>query len=178
MKKSQYLLVGQIGKPHGTKGGLRVNSYSDYPQISFAPGTSLRLGDHDGNFPSLGLEFLKVDSARIFGAGLLVHFDGVFNRSAAGALTSRSLFLAVEEVAELQEGEYFWHDLVGMEVVDLEASVLGKVSSVYELSPLDLLEVSGPGSSFMIPCSQEIIVSVDLENQRIVVDPPEGLLGL
>ena len=49
---------------------------------------------------------------------------------------------------------------------------------MYELDPLDLLEVSGPESSFMIPCSREIVVSVDVEGKRIVLDPTEGLLDL
>ena len=78
----------------------------------------------------------------------------------------------------LQEGEYFWHDLVGMEVFDLEGVFLGKVCGVHELAPVDLLEVSGPESSFMIPCSSEIVVTVNLERKKIVLDPPDGLLDL
>ena len=81
-------------------------------------------------------------------------------------------------IRDRQKGEYFWHDLVGMEVADLKGDLLGEVSAVYELAPLDLLEVSGPESSFMIPCSREIVVSVDVEGKRIVLDPPEGLLDL
>ena len=178
MNQSQYLLVGEIGKPHGTKGELRVSTYSDYPEISFAPGTILRLGNREGRFPHSPIQTIKVQTSRIFRNGLLVLFDDVFDRSMARSLTGKSLFLSADEVAELKKGEYFWHDLVGMEVVNLEGDLLGEVSTVYELAPLDLLEVSGPESSFMIPCSREIVVSVDVEGKRIVLDPPKGLLDL
>ena len=178
VNKSQYFLVGEIGKPHGTKGELRVSPYSDYPEISFAPGTILRLGNREGRLPHSPVENIKVLTSRIFRNGLLVLFDDVFDRSMARSLTGKGLFLSADEVAELQKGEYFWHDLVGMEVADLKGDLLGEVSAVYELAPLDLLEVSGPESSFMIPCSREIVVSVDVEGKRIVLDPPEGLLDL
>ena len=177
MNKPQYLLVGRIGKPHGTKGELRVRPFSDHPEISFAPGTIFQLDGDEKRRPSIP-ETLRVNNVRTFRTGLLVHFDGVIDRSMATALTGSNLFLPADEVAELEEGEYFWHDLVGMEVVDLKDKFLGKVSSVYELNPLDLLEVSGPESNFMIPCSAEIVVSVNLEGRKIVLDLPEGLLDV
>jgi len=175
--KSQYLLVGQLGKPHGVKGGIRVNPFTNYPEISFAPGTTLYLGDDKGNLPT-NPKVIRLGAARPFQTGLLVNLEGVFDRNMARSLTGSHIFLLADQVAELQEGEYFWHDLVGMEVFDLEGVFLGKVSGVYELAPVDLLEVSGPESSFMIPCSSEIVVNVNLERKKIVLDPPDGLLDL
>jgi 16S rRNA processing protein RimM len=175
--KSQYLLVGQLGKPHGLKGGIRVSPFTNYPETSFAPGITLYLGDDKGNLPS-NPKAIRLDAARPFQAGLLVNLEGVFDRSMAGTLTGSHLFLSADQAAELQEGEYFWHDLVGMEVFDLKGEFLGEVCGVHELAPVDLLEVSGPESSFMIPCTSEIVVTVSLDKKRIVLDPPDGLLDL
>jgi 16S rRNA processing protein RimM len=177
VEKSQYLLVGQLGKPHGIKGEIRVSPFTDYPETSFAPGVTLYLGDDKGNFLP-GARAIRLESARPFQTGLLVNLEGVSDRAMARILTGKHLFLSVNEVAELQEGEYFWHDLVGMEAFDLKGKLLGKICSVHGFNPVDLLEITGPEISFMIPCTSEFVVTVSLEEKRIVLDPPDGLLDL
>jgi len=85
---------------------------------------------------------------------------------------------AVDEVAPLEEGEVFYHQLLGSDVYTVDGTRLGRVAEVYELAPSDLLEVRGEGRTYMIPFRAEIVVEVDPEGGRVVVDPPDGLLDL
>ena len=83
---------------------------------------------------------------------------------------------AMDQIEELAEGETFYHDLLGMEVVTVEGEQVGEVIEVYELRPADLLEIRGPERTFMIPYISAMIQSVGVADNRIVLGPPPGLL--
>jgi 16S rRNA processing protein RimM len=72
----------------------------------------------------------------------------------------------------------FYHQLLGMEVVTKQGTRLGEIAEVYELRPAPMLEVRGPEGEIMIPFLSHIVVEVDRDGRRMVVDPPEGLLDL
>jgi 16S rRNA processing protein RimM len=78
----------------------------------------------------------------------------------------------------LADGELFYHQLLGMEVVTTDGASIGEIREVYELEPADMLEVRGPEREVMIPFLKEIVVEVDADARRIVIDPPDGLLDL
>jgi 16S rRNA processing protein RimM len=91
-------------------------------------------------------------------------------------LLDRYVMRAMDQIEELAEGETFYHDLLGMEVVTVEGERVGEVIEVYELRSADLLEIRGPEKTFMIPYISEMIQSVSVVENRIVLDPPPGLL--
>ena len=78
----------------------------------------------------------------------------------------------------MAEGEVFYHQLLGMEVVTKDDEFVGEIREVYELRPAHLLEVHGPRGEIMIPFLSHVVVEVDTEKGRMVIDPPEGLLDL
>ena len=108
--------------------------------------------------------------------GFLVRFEGVHDRTRMDGLLDRYVMRAMDQIEELAEGETFYHDLLGMEVVTVEGEQVGEVIEVYELRPADLLEIRGPEKTFMIPYISEMIQSVSVADNRIVLDPPPGLL--
>ena len=91
-------------------------------------------------------------------------------------LLDRYVLRAVEQLEELEEGETFYHDLLGMEVFTVEGEPIGEVIEVYELRPADLLEIRGADKTFMIPYISQMVQSVSVADNRIVLDPPPGLL--
>ena len=105
-------------------------------------------------------------------------FGGVDDRNQAELLKGHYLYRDIEELEPLAEGEVFYHQLLGMEVVTVSGERIGTVTEVYELRPADLLEVRGEGRQVMIPFLDHIVVDVDVDGGRLVVDPPEGLLDL
>jgi len=173
-----YLVVGHINKPHGTKGELFVWPLTDHPESVYAPGVVLLSGDEGADQPDLAAPPLRIRDVRDFRRGVLVSFEDVRDRSDAELLRGRYLFTEAASVEPLAEGEVFYHQLLGMEVVTNDGERLGEISEVYELRPADLLEVRGPRGEIMIPFLASIVVQVDTEARRMVVDPPEGLLDL
>lgn len=173
-----FLAVGHLTKAHGISGELFVAPLTDHPEGTFAPGVVLRLADPAGLAPDPDLPPLRVVSARPFKGAWLVGFGGVETRSEAEVLRGRYLLREAAEVEPLEEGEYFYHDLLGLEVLTRDGRLLGRVREIYEMSPADLIDVRGEGRDYMIPFRKEFVVEVDLDAGCVVVDPPEGLLDL
>lgn len=171
----EHLIVGTIQKPHGIKGELFVRVETDRPEVAFAPGRILALGDGEGK--PVG-SALTVERARPFKAGFLLKAPEVSTREAADELRGRTLLLPVEEAAPLEEGEVFVHDLVGMEVRAGEEPV-GTVRDVYEVPGGHLLAVQRPGKGeLMVPFVEAVVRGVDVEARVLEIDPPPGLLEL
>jgi 16S rRNA processing protein RimM len=173
-----FLAVGHLTRAHGLLGEFFVASLTDHPEGSFAPGVVLLLGDATGLVPDPDLPPLRVVAARAFKGGLIVEFAGVESRSEAETLRGRYLLRPTSELEPPAEGEYWQHQLVGLEVFTVEGRRLGTVRALYELAPSGLLEVAGEGKEYLLPFREEIVVEVDVEGGRMVVDPPEGLLDL
>jgi len=174
----RFLVVGHLNKAHGMKGELFVWPLTDYPGSIFAPGVVLRMGPEEGDEPDPDMPPLRIEAVRPFRQGFIVAFGGVGDRSRAEAMRGRYLFRSFDEVEPLAEGEVFYHRLLGMEVFTEGGERIGEIVEVYEARPADLLEVRRPEGVVMIPFLDHIIVSVDADMGRMIIDPPEGLLDL
>lgn len=173
-----YLVVGHLNKAHGTKGELFVWPLTDHPEGTFAPGVVLYLGDQTGNQPDPERPSLVVESARPFRRGYLVRLRGIYDRDAAELLRDRYLLRPVEELAPVEEGEVFYHQLLGLTVRTVGGEEVGRIVEVYELRPADLLEIRGETKTHYLPFLASIVRELDLEEGVMVVDLPEGLLEL
>ena len=170
------MVVGHVSKPHGMRGELSVQVLTDHPEELFAPGAVMRPGDTDGQGPDPSLSVLQVEEARPFQKGWLVSFQGIGSRDAADFLRGRYLMVERERVPALVEGEVFYHQLLGMEVVTTQGVRLGEISEVYELLPADLLEVRTEQGTVLVPFLDQIVRNVDVVGRRLVIDPPDGLV--
>lgn len=173
-----FLVVGHISKSHGIRGEVFVQSLTDHPEGTFAPGVVLRLADSRGREPDPDAPPMRVEAVRPHREGFLVTFAGVTTRSEADALRKRYLVRPMEDVEPLAEGEAFYHQILGLQVYTVDGVLLGRVTELYELAPSDLLEVRGEGGEYLIPFRQDVVVELDVEGGRVVVDPPAGLLDL
>jgi 16S rRNA processing protein RimM len=158
------LLAGEIGKPHGISGEVYVVPISDDPR-RFQAGSTLLWEDRS----------LVVEATRPHGNRFLVKFEGIETRDQAETLRG-PLYVPIEEARNLEEGEFWQHDLVGCEVVSSDGHPAGTVTQVVTGAAHDLLVVATSGGDRMIPLVKDIVVSVDPEARKIVVDPPAGLL--
>ena len=175
--RPEWLVVGQISKPHGNKGEVFVWPLTDAPEAVYAEGRELLLGDTDGG-PGEGLEKLTVRARRPYQRGWLVTFDELPDRDAAEDIARRYLLIPLAQAEPRAEGEHFYHELLGAEVVTVDGTTVGKVREVFDTDPAHLLEVKGEGKVHLIPFTSQVVKEVDAEARRIVIDPPEGLLEL
>jgi 16S rRNA processing protein RimM len=173
-----YLVVGHLNKVHGTKGELFVWPLTDHPESTFAPGVILYLGDEEGETPDTSRPSLVIEAVRAFRRGFLMKVNGVTTRTEAEYVVGRYLFRPKSELASLEEGEVFYHQLLNMKVLTVGGDEVGVIEEVYELTPADLLAVRGPEGVRHIPFLKSIVKEVDAEAGTMVIDPPEGLLDL
>jgi 16S rRNA processing protein RimM len=166
------VVVGRIGRPHGVRGDVNVESRTDEPDRRFAPGTVLST-DHPVH------RQLTVADSRWHSGRLLLHFSEAADRTAVEAL--RGVLLSTEvDPAEVPDDpdEFYDHQLVGLTVVDGSGTTLGSVSEVVH-GAQDLLVVARvDGRRAMIPFVEALVPGVDVAGGRLVVDLPDGLLDL
>lgn len=117
---------------------------------------------------------LKVVEARPQGKLWAVKVEGVDDRTAAEGWVGSEVWAERGELGEAEEGEFLWADLEGLEVVTAQGEAVGKVTELYATGGVDVLVVRGEKGEALIPLAP--YVTVDLEQRRIVVDPPAGLL--
>ena len=174
----RFLAVGHIVKPHGIKGEFLVLPLTDHPQSTYRPGVMLHLGSVDSANPDPGLPALKLEEVRPYRNGYIASAGGITDRSDAERLRGHYLFREVSALEPLGDGEFFYHQLLGMKVQTNIGTVVGEVTEVYELDPNDILCVQGHEGEIMIPFSKEIVLQVNADEKCIVIDPPDGLLDL
>lgn len=175
----EFVVVGHLSKPHGTKGELYVWPLTDRPESTFLPGMSLLISRPGSDEPDEDFPPAEISAVRPYRRGYLLFLEGVRDRNSSELLRDRYLLRPFAETDPLDEGEIFYHQLLGMRIVTREGEEVGRIREVYGLRPAELLEVERPdGTTLLVPFLQEIVVEWDTVGHRMTIDPPEGLLDL
>jgi 16S rRNA processing protein RimM len=106
----------------------------------------------------------------------VVEFDGITERESVGALSGRELFVPEDRIEPPGAGEYYYYQLIGLDVETRDGVKLGVLRSILETGSADIYVVDREGVEFLVPAIEDVICEVDLERNKMVVDPPEGLL--
>ena len=152
------ILLGEIGRPHGVRGLVRVRSFTAEPMGLTAYGP---LTDEKGERRFV-LELLAEDLARI---------EGVSDRDAAARLTGTKLYVPRDALPPPEEDEFYLADLEGMQAVTEAGEPLGEVSAVEDHGAGIFLVLDGPPER-LIPFTKAAVPVVDVATRRIVVVPP------
>ncbi|MCT2594277.1 ribosome maturation factor RimM [Streptomyces sp. N2-109] len=165
------LVVGRVGRAHGIKGEVTVEVRTDEPEMRLGPGAVLAT-DPAATGP------LTIESGRVHSGRLVLRFEGVRDRTGAEALRNTLLIAEVDPEDRPDDPEEFYdHQLADLDVVTRDGRELGRIEEVSHLPGQDLLIVKTPaGDEILIPFVQEIVPEIDLEAQRVVVEPPPGLI--
>ena len=166
------VVVGRAHGPHGVRGEVSVEVLTDVEE-RFAPGSRLTAVDPKGRERSL-----EVAGSRRHKGGLLVLFAGIGDRDEAAVLRGSTLEVARAEVPPAPEGTYYFYELVGCRAFDVRDGDLGEVTDVIEDGGGLLLVVSGPRGTVPIPFVKSFLKSVDVEEGRIELELPPGLVDI
>ena len=169
---TELLLVGTIARAHGNKGQVIVNLETDFPRERFAEGNRVVV-DLGGRTTERRIASVRFQQGRP-----IVALEGVETMSDAEALAGAQVKVLASSVASLPANTYYRHDLVGCEVKDMAGRVLGRVTDVEGPLERSLLVVGEGRSEVMIPMVQGIVVRIDAVAREVIVDLPEGLVGL
>lgn len=169
----ERILMGVIGRPHGVRGLVHVQSYTADPESLAEYGV---LTDDRGRAFKLVWEREGIARLSQKQDG---RFVSVTSREDAAALTNTRLYVPREALPPADEDEYYLTDLIGLTAEDPSGRVLGQVAHVHDYGAGASLEISPtrgiPG--LLIPFTARAVPVVDITGRRIVVDPPEATIG-
>lgn len=169
MEKKQYLECAIIINTHGVRGDVKLESLCDSPEI---------LADLQRVFVLENGKYreIEVTHASVFKQFVLAGLEGVDNMDKAAAMKGTTLYASRDDF-ELEEGDYFIADLIGLPVIDnLDGKVYGRVSDVINRGASDIYVVKTPTGERMMPVVEEFVKKVDL-NEGVFVETIPGLLS-
>ena len=156
------VVLGRVGAPFGVRGWLKVQSYTDPPEgIVRYPFWQL---ERNG---SLGRRTV-LDWKRA-GNGVAVQLEGIETREAAQALTGAEVQVERAELPPTAPGEYYWHDLIGLEAWSLQGAPLGRVAGILDLPAHPVLLLEGDRER-LVPLVPERLAGVDIDAGRLTLD--------
>ena len=168
----RYLAVGRILRPHGIRGELRVGILTNYPEW---------LGQHayfylaSPDLPEIARRY-PVEKLRRHKKVLLLKLGGCDDRNAAEELRGQLVQIPIEEAVPLEEGEYYYFQLIGVRVEAESGESLGQVVDVLETGANDVYVVRGPQGEVLLPAVKDVVLKLDLEARQMVVNLLPGLL--
>ena len=172
MEWDDWAVVGRIGRPHGLKGQVVVNPESDFVEERFAKGATVWTRSNAGE------ERLTVSSLRVQNGRPIVGFAGFDRIEDVERLAGLELRVPEDSLQPLQPGTYYEHQLIGCFVETTAGDAVGEVTKVEGGAGASRVVVDGPRGEILIPLAVDICVEIDVANQRIRIDAPEGLLEL
>jgi len=155
------------------RGEVRVEVLTDVPERRFAVGSTLFVGRRGEGSP----RSVVVLSARPHHDHLLVRLDLTHDRDSAGLLAGQYLYVPTSDAAEIDPDSYYEHQLVGLTVVTVDGTVVGRVVELLETGSAEVLRVRAPGGDeHLVPLISDVIADIDLAASRITITPLPGLL--
>jgi 16S rRNA processing protein RimM len=157
--------MGRVTVPYGVRGWVKIHTLTANPG-SLCDYPVWRLG-RGGNWREV-----RVVDSRVHGVTLVAQLEGVADRDAAAALKGFDVGVPRSELPAAQPDEFYWADLIGIDVVNAEKLELGRVARILQTGANDVLVVTaktGAGET-LIPFIADVIKRVDLASGRIVVD--------
>lgn len=175
MAEEQYYLVGKIVNTQALRGEVRVMATTDFPEERFKIGAILAI--FNGNKL---VETVEVDGHRLHKNFNLLHFKGKDNINDVEKFKGFDSKVAgtEREADELDENEFYYDDIIGLEVYTTDETYLGKVREITSLPSNDVWAIQRPnkGKDILIPYIEDIVLEIDLDDNRVVIDPMDGLI--
>ena len=168
--KHGHVLIGKIIGIHGIKGNTKLRSYAESLTV-FKAGSSILIRDTRGREAHYEINWVKPHTGTP-----LLSLKGITNRDQAMPLVGGEVFIPQSELPELDEGTYYWHDLIGLEVYTKAEEFLGRIESIIETGSNDVYVVKKDREEVLIPALESVVLEIDLQSKRMRVDLPEGLV--
>ena len=169
MTEENYIIIGKITGVHGLHGNLKVSSHTESLDL-YSKGAQLLV--RGSGIPDT---CLTIKSASPHKKKILLKVDEISDITSAENLIGADIFIQRSKFPELEEGEYFWIDMIGLSVFSVEGECLGRLASIFPTGSNDVYVVEHKGKEILIPALHSVIKSVDLEARTMTVDLPEGL---
>lgn len=173
MGKNGFLPIGKIVGAHGIKGNIRAYSYAESLSV-FEPGSSILIINAKGTETRYKINWVKPHNRFI-----LLSLHGIEDRNSAESLIGSEFFIEQSKLPELEDGSYYWFDIIGLSVFTNDDQYLGLVESIIPTGSNDVFVVKGPrkdhSGETLIPALESVVLEIDLKRKIMRVNLPEGL---
>jgi len=175
VNSQQFISIGIISKPHGVRGVLKF--MADYTfNEQFLKATAFFVKQATGNIP-----FIIETIEHIGNKQYLVKFEEISQRETAEKLTKKEVFINTADfdkwVVE-EEGEESFSYVIGFELLDEHENLIGKIEDVIDLPQHELAQLHINGKEVLIPLDENLIIEINEEKQRVMMQIPDGLLDI
>jgi len=166
----ELIEIGRVVRSHGLTGRVKVLSYLESPET---------LHDLSGLFvvrsvqEAVFLPLVAVQSGKGF---FILQLSGVDDRDAAERLRGSSVWISSEKTVKLPYGEYYWSEIIGLQVVTEEDQILGRIEAVFPTGSNDVYVCRGGGREILLPAIEEVVRKIDTDRGVMVVRLLKGLI--
>ncbi|MCM3156546.1 ribosome maturation factor RimM [Bacillus subtilis] len=169
----RWFNVGKIVNTHGIKGEVRVISKTDFAEERYKPGNTLYLFMDGRNEP---VE-VTVNTHRLHKQFHLLQFKERQNLNEVEELKNAIIKVPEEELGELNEGEFYFHEIIGCEVFTKEGELIGKVKEILTPGANDVWVIGRKGKKdALIPYIESVVKHIDVREKKIEIELMEGLI--
>lgn len=172
MNKDKCFHLGHIAKVHGLHGEVGIVLDVDYPE-DYEDLNHVFVEQKSRLVPYFLEHFVVQPNGKV-----LAKFEDIDSVEKVGPLVGSELYLPLTELEELGDDQYYYHELVGFEVLDEALGKIGEVRVIYDLETQDLLGVDHQGKEVLIPIQDHIIQRVDKAAKKVYCQLPTGLLDI
>ena len=161
-----FFQIGKMQKPHGIKGEIKLFLSINFP-LDLAVGSYIYIGPQHDRY--------KIASKRGHGNPLIISLDNIETRESVRLLSNKKIFIQEGHLPKLKEGDFFYSEIVGMDVRDEKGVKLGRIREILPTGSNDvyIMESIIEGQETLIPAIVSVILSIDKEENLMIVCLPE-----
>src|SRR6187455_335528 len=164
-----HICIARIGAPHGVRGAVKLWTFTEDP---FAVQGYGPLVTKDG------ARSFEIETAREAKGHLVATLKGIATREEAERLNGIELYIAREKLPATDDDEYYHADLIGLSAVSPAREPIGRVIAIHNFGAGDIIEIAPPsGPTLLLPFTNAVVPSVDLEGGRVVIELPQEIEG-
>jgi 16S rRNA processing protein RimM len=165
------LLIGKVIRPHGLDGLLKITSYAESAE-TLRNLEVVHLKGVSGEF----VEY-RVISVKPHKRSFLLKLEGLRAVDKAEEYRGAEIYLS-KDCLRRAEGDYFWHELIGLKVYALNGKFIGEIKHILSTGSNDIFIVGEGKEEVLIPATHEVVKQIDIKNRRMIISEMEGLLDL
>jgi 16S rRNA processing protein RimM len=164
-----WVPFGRLGKTHGLKGELKFYPFISSPDL-YRGVKTIAFEDRDSN------QEVRIESLRGANSPFIIRLEGWDSIDDSEELRGELVLAPRNEFESLPEGQFYWFEIEGLEVYDVDGVYHGRVEEVMETGSNDVYVVKNGDKELLLPAIDWVVKKVDLESNRLTFQFVEGLV--
>ena len=158
------IAIGRLGRPHGVRGEIKLSPFFGHGLVEEFVGRPLYVDNGECAVK------VVLESSRAADKVCIVAFEGIETPESVAEFTGRALQAPRARMPSPPDGKYYYEEIIGLPVFDLEGNELGRLADFFEAGSSDVWVIrTGAGEEIMTPCIPETLIAVDLPGGRIIM---------